>query len=124
MNSATYTPTISNNISWEVTVSLKKSDGTAYDLTGFTGQCQIKSSDGLRTVLATPTVTIVDQTGGVFKVSMTLAQTSQLQVTSQDNQKCRLPSYDVLLANADLSVMLRALEGRIVVVGGTTTWTI
>ena len=119
---AIYNPTVRNNATWEVTVTLKKSDGTAYDLTGFTGQCQVRSSDGVKTVLATPTVTVTDQVNGVFKVFMSLAQTAVLPVTPCDNKRDKMPQYDVLLANADKSVVLEALEGHITVVAGVTTW--
>jgi hypothetical protein len=127
--SATYNPIIQQNATWEITLTLKNpspdggiTPGTPFNLTGYTGQSQIKAADG--SVLASPTVTIMDTTNGVVKISMNITQTASLAATSTATPpKPPLPVYDVLIANTDLSKVFRILGGSVTVNSGVTHWT-
>jgi len=128
--SATYNPIIQQNATWEITLTIKNpsvdggiTPGTAFDLTNYTGQCQIKSAvDG--SILCTPTVTITNAIGGILKVSTSITQNSALSVTSKANPpKPPHPEYDVLIANADLSRVFKLLKGDVIVESGVTHWT-
>lgn len=126
--SATYNPIIQQNATWEITLTIRNpsvdggvTPGTPFDLTGYTGQSQIRSSDG--TVLGSPTVTVMDMTGGVLKVSTSITQNAALPATSKATPpKPPLPGYDVLIANTSLSKVFRVLKGEVTVEAGVTTW--
>ena len=98
--------------------------GSPFDLTNYTGQCQIKSAvDG--TVLTSPTVTIVDATTGQLRISTSITQNASLPVTSTTNPpKPPLPVYDALIGNADTPPrIIKILKGSVTVEGGVTHWT-
>ena len=97
--------------------------GSPFDLTGYTGQCQIKSAvDG--TVLTSPTVTIVDATTGQLRISTSTTQNASLPVTSTTNPpKPPLPVYDALIGNTDHTRVIKILKGSVTVESGVTHWT-
>jgi hypothetical protein len=56
---------------------LEEEDGTPYDLTDVTGECQIRAEAG-GLVLLEPAVTITDAVGGTFTFSASAASTAIL----------------------------------------------
>jgi hypothetical protein len=56
---------------------LEEEDGTPYDLTGVTGECQIRAEAG-GLVLLEPTVTVTDATAGTFTFSSPSTATDDL----------------------------------------------
>ena len=128
---ATYNPTIQQNATWEINMVIRNpspdggvTQGSPFDLTNYTGQCQIKSAvDG--TVLTSPTVTIVDATTGKLSISTSITQNASLPVTSTTNPpKPPLPVYDALIGNADTPPrIIKILKGSVTVEGGVTHWT-
>jgi hypothetical protein len=122
--SVIYHPIVYQNATWEISFTVTKGDGSPFNLTGYTGQSQIKASPTDNTVLASPTVTIVNTVGGIVKVSLSIVQTAALAATSTDpHSKTPLPVYDVLIANTDLSKVYRVLRGSVTVEAGVTHWT-
>lgn len=61
-----------------VTVRLVDSTGTAYNLTGVTGACELRTEDGGQ-VLLSPTVSLVDAADGKFKWTSTATDTAALK---------------------------------------------
>jgi hypothetical protein len=117
---ARYNITIQQNASWELNVTVNDSAGTPVNLTGWTGQSQIKSSYGSSTVLASPTITITNAATGKLKISLTEAQTETLTATT--SRTINLPVWDALIANSGETVVLRILEGTATVTPGVTVW--
>lgn len=56
---------------------LEDAAGVAYDLTGVTGECQIRQETG-GLVILTPTVTITDATAGTFTFAAPASATADL----------------------------------------------
>lgn len=59
------------------TVVLQDADGVAYDLTGVTGECEIRTAPG-GTLLLSPTVSLVVAADGSFTFASSAAATSAL----------------------------------------------
>jgi hypothetical protein len=120
---ATYNPTITQNSTWEVYITITKPDGSAFSLVDFTGKSSIKSDyDG--TVLASPVVTVENAAGGVLKVFLSAAQSASLHPTSTAKPpKPGLPVWDVLIGNSDASKIYRVASGRVTIEPGVTQWT-
>lgn len=127
--SAIYNPVIQQNATWEITMELRNpstdggiTPGTPFNLTNYTGQCQIRSAvDG--TVLTSPTITIVDAVNGQLKIFISNVQSASLPVTSTSiPPRPPLHVYDALIANADRSRVIRILKGNVTVEPGVTQW--
>ncbi len=63
--------------SWSLDVTLEDEDGVAFDITGMTGVCQIRSEPG-SVVVATPTVAITSAAAGQFSATLSAATTANL----------------------------------------------
>jgi hypothetical protein len=131
MSAAIYNPIIQQNATWEITLTILTpsldggiTPGPPFNLTDYTGQSQIKASYSDSTVLASPTVTIVDAVNGVLKISVSLTQAAALSVTSKAvPPKPALPVWDAVIANSDQSKVFKICKGEITVEPGVTHWT-
>lgn len=86
-------------------VTLEDDDGAAYNLTGATGVCQIRTEPG-GTLLLSPTVSLVDAANGQFTWISAAASTASLQP-----QRAK---YSVRLTFADATVRT-IVEGPITI---------
>ena len=104
MPAVNYDLLIEQGTTWSVTVTLKKTNQSPFDLTGYTGRCQIRKTYTSTNILASPTVTIPSGTDGKVVLSLTEAQTSSLPDT--------YAVYDVELVapNGDVT---RILQGKV-----------
>jgi hypothetical protein len=119
----TYNPTIKNNETWTLPITINQAGGAPFNLTNYTGKSQIRSADGL-TVLATPVVTITAPLLGQLTVVLSLAQAALLRPTSTTTPpKSPLPIWDVIVGNSDQSNVFEVVSGEITVKAGVTTWT-
>jgi hypothetical protein len=119
----TYNPVIRNNETWEITLTLQDGTGAPLDLTGFTGQSQIKTHNR-DSLLATLQVTVLSPLAGRVKVFLPLAQAVLLDPTPTNvNPKNRPPVWDVVLSNADQSRVYEVVEGEVTIRSGVTEWT-
>lgn len=112
---ATYNITIYQGDDFELPVRLREADTNAYqDLTGRTGRAQIRPSKDSTTILASFTVTILDQTlaRGSFLLTLTPTQTAALPLTGG--------VWDVELRNADASWVRTPLAGAVTVLAEVT----
>jgi hypothetical protein len=117
-----YNPTIKNNETWTLLITISQPSGDPFDLTTYTGKSQIRSHDGL-TVLGTPVVTVVAPTLGQLKVFLSLAQAAILKPTSTTClAKNPLPIWDVIIGNADASNVFEVVSGDVSIKAGVTTW--
>ena len=119
----TYNPTIRNNETWDLSLTLTRSDSTPFPLTGYTGKGQIKSPDG-ETVLAALTVSVTNADQGVLRVFLPLAQAETLEPTpTVAPPRYHLPIWDVILSNADQSHVFTVIKGEVTIQAGVTHWT-
>jgi hypothetical protein len=115
-----YNPTIKQYSTWEINLSLKHADGTAFVLTDYSGRSQIRSAFSSDVILGSPTVTITNPTNGLVKVHLSIEQTAALSVT--DVKVSPLPVWDVLIANTDQTKTFVVAQGRVTVEPGVTRW--
>jgi hypothetical protein len=120
---ATYNPVIQQNATWQISVTILNADSTPFDLTGYTGESQIRPSYGSNTVLATPTVTITTPTSGQLTIGLTNTQTGALTPTSTISNGCNLPVWDVLISNTGNTEVINILKGQVTILPGVTKWT-
>ncbi len=105
-----YDITIEQGATFSLPLSLKNSDNTAFNLTGYTGRGQIRKYHRSTTIVASFTVTIsVTPTDGTLTVTMTAAETAALacgETIIEDKSKY---VYDIeIVAGA---VVKRILDG-------------
>jgi hypothetical protein len=117
-----YNPIIQQNASWIITTIVNDATGHPIDLTNWTGESSIKAHYNDTTILLHPTITITNPTYGELTISLTDVQTATLRPTPPQPCKHPLPVWDVLIANADRSIVYRILEGFITVLPGVTQW--
>lgn len=102
---------IAQGETWVLTVTLAEDDGTAIDISGGSGQCQIRTQPGGQ-VLASPTVTVTDGAAGEFELSLTYTQTAALAFSTA--------YYDVALTYN--SIRQYPIEGRVTLKRRITEW--
>ena len=97
-------------------VSLKNTDGTAYDLTGATIAGEIRQTATAVTKIIDLTVTIsAPATLGQFTISLTATQTAGLPVVANTGPEIipTLYAYDVQMTNG--AVVTRLFQGEAIV---------
>ena len=108
-----YDVTINQGASFELPVTVKKLDGTAFDLTGYLGRGQIRKYHRSVDIIISFTVTITaPPTNGQLTVALTPAQTATIpggEIATDDRSTY---CYDIEIYKAGDSVVLRILEGN------------
>lgn len=84
------------------TITLDDVDGTAFDLTSYTGKSQIRKSYYSSNATAEFTITITDPTSGIIGLNLDSANTANIAPGRY--------VYDVVIKN-DSNVRTRVLEG-------------
>lgn len=103
MPAAIYDMTIEQGANFDLTLTLRTPTDAPYDLTGYTGRGQLRTSYSAAEPAAAFAVSIpAPATSGTVKVSLTAAQTASLPARSL--------VYDIELVNAD-GYVLRIIQG-------------
>lgn len=93
-------------------ITLQNNDGTAVDLTGYTGSGQIRKTAGDGTVLANLLVTFTDRSAGKFTVSLTASATSAITANGHFYKTVDTYAYDIELTDSEGKVS-RIMNGYV-----------
>jgi hypothetical protein len=111
MAAGTQDLTIEKRASFSITLTIKNSDGSAFNLSGATLASQIRVDSNNKLQADFTTGLVGDATGGIATLSLTKAQTSALSTSPS--------SYDLFVDNADGSSE-KLLKGSITIVENET----
>jgi len=97
---------------WNVEFDIYNSDGTAFNLTGYNIQAQIRTYPGSPLLVASPTITVVDMVTGKISLSLTSDQTDSfplksfwdLQISSVDGTFNQTYVRGLVFANRQITV--------------------
>jgi hypothetical protein len=107
MAAATHNITIEQGATFLRTLTLKNSDDTPFDLTGYTARGQIRRNHRSGNVAASFTCTITDPTAGEIQIKLTAATTADLPIYDH--------VYDIEIELTAASTVSRILEGTVTV---------
>ena len=106
---------IDQGATFNTDVTVSGSDGTAFDLTGYTASAKLsKGYASTRTRVSFTTAIAADATTGVITLSLTADQTNALEAPARY-------VYDVEILKASDSTITRVIEGIITVSPSVTT---
>jgi hypothetical protein len=87
-------------------LTLKKANGLLFDLTGYTGRCQIRKAHSETNVIVSPTVAFdTNRKSGKMSIGLSAVQTAALTITNG--------VYDLELVDGTGTVVTRLLEGKV-----------
>ena len=110
-----YNITIEQGATFELVITVKQSNGSPMDLTGYTGSSQIRKTPLSATVVKAFTVTFLDpRTDGKVKLSLTDAETSALSAGETPASSQSQYVYDFEITSAAGKVT-RLLAGKVTV---------
>lgn len=109
-----YDISINQGEAYRQRITWLQGDGvTPVNLVGFVGRCQIRAS-ARSGILASPTVTIVDEINGIIEISLTKTQTANLPVTGASYKDTEIYVYDLEM-ESPLGDVYRVLNGFVYV---------
>lgn len=107
---AVYDLYIQQGTSWQNDFTLVGASGLVIDLTGYTGNAQIRTIASSPTILANLNVAITVPISGMFSLSLIASGTSQLPAAGQNYLYTSAYAYDVELVGSGGNVV-RVLNG-------------
>lgn len=102
----TYDIKINQGSTFVLGLTLKKANGLLFDLTGYTGRCQIRKTHLSEEVAATPHIAFdANRKTGKMSISLSEAETIAIPLTSG--------VYDLEIVDPTNTVVTRILEGKV-----------
>jgi hypothetical protein len=91
-------------------------------LTGYQGFCQIRTTaDYASTIIATPTINIVDAPGGLIEIYLSEETTAAIRTTGKKFDDYTEYQYDIKLKNMTTGQSFRIFNGSVKVSPGVTS---
>lgn len=114
MAAGTYDITIEQGTTFALYLTIKNSDGSPKDLTGYTIAGKIRQSALSASVVQTFTCAVTDASAGQVTVSLTAVQTAALPTSGGAYDELTTYVYDIETTSGS-SVVERLLQGRVFV---------
>jgi uncharacterized protein (UPF0261 family) len=106
--------TIEQGASYELPLALQHSDGTVYNLTGYTGRGQIRKYHRSTSIVASFTVTISTPTDGTLTLTLTATETATMPCGEEITDEKSKYVYDLEIVHTTGTVK-RILDGYVYV---------
>ena len=105
-SSGSYDLKINQGSTFVLGLTLKKANGILFDLTGYTGRCQIRKSHADTNVIVSPVIAFdTNRKSGKMSIGLSATQTEDLTITNG--------VYDLELVDPTGTIVSRIIEGRV-----------